>query len=50
MEHRAHASSEYRVLEGNPVVPDHYVPLTRANFRTYDEELLRLAMDAIRDR
>ena len=37
------------ILEGNPVVPDIYVPLTRENFRTYDRELLRLAMDALRN-
>lgn len=36
------------VLEGNPVVPDVSVPLTRANFRTYDRELLELAVDALR--
>lgn len=36
------------VLEGNPVVPDVYIPLTRANFRTYDQELLERAMDALR--
>ncbi len=36
------------VLEGNPVVPDVYLPLTRANFRTYDRELLELAVDALR--
>ena len=37
------------ILEGNPVVPDVHLPLTRANFRTYDQELLELAMDAIRN-
>ena len=37
------------ILEGNPVVPDVYLPLTRANFETYDQELLELALDAIRD-
>lgn len=36
------------ILEGNPVIPDIYVPLTRENFRTYDQELLRRAMDALR--
>ena len=36
------------VLEGNSVVPDVELPLTRANFRTYDEELLAIAMDALR--
>lgn len=38
------------VLEGNPVVPDVYLPLTRANFRTYDRELLERAMDELRNR
>ena len=38
------------ILEGNPVAPDIHVPLTRENFRTYDEELLGLAMNALRDR
>jgi hypothetical protein len=38
------------ILEGNPVVPDVYLPLTRKNFRTYDGTLLRLAMEAIRSR
>ena len=37
------------ILEGNPVIPDIYVPLTRENFRTYDRELLQLAMDALRN-
>ena len=37
------------ILEGNPVVPDVSIPLTRDNFRTYDRELLRAAMDALRD-
>ena len=37
------------ILEGNPVVPDVYWPLTRTNFRTYDRELVQLAMDAIRN-
>jgi len=37
------------ILEGNPVVPDIQVPLTRENFRTYDQELLQLAMDALRN-
>ena len=37
------------ILEGNPVVPDVYLPLTRANFETYDQELLELAIGAIRD-
>ena len=36
------------ILEGNPVRPDVYIPLTRENFRTYDRELLERAMDAIR--
>lgn len=36
------------ILEGNPVIPDIQVPLTRENFRTYDRELLQLAMDALR--
>ena len=38
------------ILEGNPVVPDVHFPLTRENFRTYDEDLLRLARDALRGR
>ena len=29
------------ILEGNPVIPDVPLPLTRENFRTYDRELLR---------
>ena len=37
------------ILEGNPVVPDVHVPLTRDNFRTYDQELLQLAIDAVRN-
>ncbi|MCE2456157.1 MAG: hypothetical protein J4G12_10175 [Gemmatimonadetes bacterium] len=37
------------ILEGNPVVPDVHLALTRENFRTYDRELLRLAMDALRN-
>ena len=37
------------ILEGNPAVPDVYLPLTRANFETYDQELLELAIGAIRD-
>ena len=36
------------ILEGNPVTPDIYIPLTRENFRTYDRELLGRAMDALR--
>ncbi len=35
------------VLEGNPVIPDILAPLTRDNFRDYDRELLRLAMEAL---
>ncbi len=38
------------VLEGNPVIPDVYVPLTRDNFRTYDRELLELALETMRGR
>ena len=37
------------ILEGNPVVPDVYLRLTRDNFRTYDRELLQLAMHALRN-
>ncbi len=36
------------ILEGNPVAPDIHLPLTRENFRTWDEELLELAIEAIR--
>lgn len=36
------------ILEGNPVMPDIYVPLTRENYRTYDRELLERAMDVLR--
>ena len=36
------------VLEGNPVIPDILVPLTRDNFRDYDRELLDLARNALR--
>lgn len=36
------------ILEGNPVTPDIYIPLTRENFRTYDRELLERAMDVLR--
>ncbi len=36
------------ILEGNPVLPDVPLPLTRDNFRTYDRELLELAVDALR--
>lgn len=32
------------ILEGNPVEPDVYVPLTRENFRTYHQDLLELAL------
>ncbi|NNF14245.1 MAG: hypothetical protein HKN72_13525 [Gemmatimonadetes bacterium] len=32
------------ILEGNPVEPDVYVPLTRENFRTYHRALLELAL------
>ena len=32
------------ILEGNPVTPDVYLPLTRENFRTYHRELLEEAL------
>ena len=38
------------ILEGNAVVPDVYLPLTRDNFRTYDQELLERAKEALRQR
>lgn len=36
------------ILEGNPVEPDVYVPLTRENFRTYHRDLLELALQRAR--
>lgn len=36
-----------RILEGNPVQPDVYVPLTRDNFRTYHRDLLSAALARI---
>lgn len=36
------------ILEGNPVLPDVLIPLTRENFRDYDRELLDRAKDALR--
>jgi len=35
------------ILEGNPVWPDRYVPLTRDNFRTYHYDLLELAIERL---
>jgi hypothetical protein len=35
------------ILEGNAVVPDVYVPLTRENFRTYHRDLLEAALRRI---
>lgn len=36
------------ILEGNPVEPDVYVPLTRENFRTYHRDLLAVALQRLR--
>lgn len=36
------------ILEGNPVEPDVYVPLTAENFRTYHRDLLELALQRAR--
>jgi hypothetical protein len=35
------------ILEGNPVMPEVYVPLTRENFRTYHRDLLTAALDRL---
>ena len=35
------------ILEGNPVQPDVYIPLTRANFRSYHQILLDAALEGI---
>ena len=32
------------ILEGNPPMPDTYIPLTRENFRTYHQILLEAAL------
>ncbi len=37
------------ILEGNPAMPDVPLPLTRANFRTWDRELLDAALEVLRD-
>ncbi len=35
------------ILEGNAVMPQVYVPLTRENFRTYHRDLLKAALDRL---
>ena len=35
------------ILEGNPVMPQVYVPLTRENFRSYHRDLLKAALDRL---
>ena len=33
------------VLEGNPAIPREVVPITRENYPTYDDDLLRRGLD-----
>jgi len=38
------------ILEGNPVTPEVYLPLTRRNFRTYHQELLDAGLELLTTR
>ena len=37
------------ILEGNPAIPDEYIPLTRENYRTYHLDLLNRGEEILRD-